>query len=147
MVLMSSISKSAFRTFLDMRFRASSSLYFAEFTRPQRSGPLTLTEDARTARAPRSSSPRPQWAVERRLTLLTSLSHARCHACMCPSLLTPWCYCAPSGVGVESSPCSPLQGSLACRARPVTLSCTMSSMHVSIITYSLVLLRTLGSRG
>ena len=70
---MSSISKSAFRTFLDMRFRASSSLYFAEFPRPQRSGPLTLTEDARTARAPRSSSPRPQWAVERRLALLTSL--------------------------------------------------------------------------
>ena len=29
-----------------------------------------------------------------------------------------WCYCAPSGVGVESSPCSPLQGSLAYRARP-----------------------------
>jgi len=29
----------------------------------------------------------------------------------------------------------------------LTLSCTMSSMHVSIITYSLVLLRTLGSRG
>ena len=50
--------------------------------------------------------------------LALSLSHARCQACMCPSLLTPWCYCAPSGVGVESSPCSPLQGSLAYRARP-----------------------------
>ena len=93
MVLMSSISKSAFRTFLDMRFRASSSLYFAEFTRPQRSGPLTLTEDARTARAPRSSSPRPQWAVERRLALLTSL------------LLLPGVTCSPP----QGWPC--LQGS------------------------------------
>ena len=37
-----------------------------------------------------------------------SLMHDVKHACL--SLLTPWCYCAPSGVGVESSPCSPLQG-------------------------------------
>ena len=36
---------------------------------------------------------------------------------MCLSFPTPWCYCTPSGVGVESSPCSPLQGGLACRAR------------------------------
>jgi len=63
-----------FRTFLDMRFRASSSLYFTELQKPQRSGTLTLTEGARNARAPRSSSPRPQWAVERRVALLTPLA-------------------------------------------------------------------------
>jgi hypothetical protein len=39
-----------------------------------------------------------------------SYPHARYQACMCLLLLTPWCYCAPSGVGVESSPCSPLRG-------------------------------------
>jgi hypothetical protein len=43
-----------------------------------------------------------------------SLMHDVKHACL--SLLTPWCYCAPSGVGVESSPCSPLQGGLACKS-------------------------------
>jgi hypothetical protein len=56
-----------------------------------------------------------------------SLSHARCQACMCLS---------PSGVGVESSSCSPLQGSPAHPALAgltlLTLSCTMSSMHVSV---------------
>jgi hypothetical protein len=40
-----------FPTFLDMRFRASSSLSFTELQRPQRPGTLTPTEGARNARA------------------------------------------------------------------------------------------------
>ena len=51
------------------------------------------------------------------------------------NLLTPWCYYAPSGVGVESSPCSPLQGNLAYRARPAhSLMHDVKHMCLSLLT-------------